>query len=695
MAQITGLCEDSGILWCGTEGGLLAFDPDTDSFLRWTNTDGMHSVNVTAVATDPEGYIWIGFNNGNIQRYDPETDAWLLVEDYEENRITCLAVAGDTLFVGLDIGVSLYLVSRREVKETYRNLGFRSAVGNYITDIPVNDILTTGNSIWVGTDEGLAQSLLDNRNLLDPENWNQYTITEGLANNQITALIQYEEDVYAGSPWGISEWDGHQWQIISSAEAFDLIVHRDRLYVAAYTGVMYRDGEQWVNLGAASSRIHHLVSSSSLLWGGSEQGLFVYSDAVGSWEQYLPDGPASRLISDVAVDQSGAVWCCSRDKGFFGNDGSRWVSYDRDDFPGRSLNDFVSTLVDDDNNKWFGSWGEGVICLTPDSTFQFYNAENGYFAGITEDHDYAVIPDMAVDAYGTLWMLNYRSLTDLPLVTVTADLQWNYYGLSDGLNTSFIRVIAVDLENRKWLGSESNGIYIVDDNGTPLDKTDDRPVERITTDDGLETNQITALAADREGGMWIGTPEGLFYYFFDSISRRYGLPSDNITALVVDGANNVWVGTSAGLCLFTQDSYQCTLFTEENSGLVNNQVNTLALDPESGILYIGTVNGLSSLYTPYSEPRAELSELAVYPNPFIPEEHGSVAIDDLAEDVAVHIFTTSGYLVRSYSQDQVYGRRILWEGTNQEGEPVAGGIYLVVVSKENGESRLGKVALVR
>ena len=187
MFNITHMSGGHSHVWCGTEGGLLAFDPLTDHFSIWTNTEGLASNNVTAIHSDINGRIGIGFDNGHLQLYDPDTFQWILIDDYQGNQVTCFAVTGDTLFVGLDIGVSLYLISRAEVKETYHNLGFRSSEGNYLTDIPVNDVLLSGNEIWVATNEGVAYSWLENRNLLDPTSWVQSTGVQGLPDKSVTS----------------------------------------------------------------------------------------------------------------------------------------------------------------------------------------------------------------------------------------------------------------------------------------------------------------------------------------------------------------------------------------------------------------------------------------------------------------------------------------------------------------------------
>ena len=146
-----------------------------------------------------------------------------------------------------------------------------------------------------------------------------------------------------------------------------------------------------------------------------------------------------------------------------------------------------------------------------DGSFEFYNAANGYLAGIIGHPNYAVVSGMAVDMLGTLWILNYYAVTNEPVISLTSNFVWTYYGVQDGIQSTLLTDIVIDSQNRKWIGSgppSPEGIFILDDRETPSNKNDDPPVEWLTTSDGLESNEITALAAGKDGSVWIGTPMG-------------------------------------------------------------------------------------------------------------------------------------------------------------------------------------------
>ncbi len=78
------------------------------------------------------------------------------------------------------------------------------------------------------------------------------------------------------------------------------------------------------------------------------------------------------------------------------------------------------------------------------------------------------------------------------------------------------------------------------------------PVQHLTTGDGLPQSQVTALARDGRGYLWVGTLGGLARYNGDTFAVfgvREGLPANRIRALMTDSWGRLWVGTGAGLAV--------------------------------------------------------------------------------------------------------------------------------------------------
>jgi ligand-binding sensor domain-containing protein len=106
--------------------------------------------------------------------------------------------------------------------------------------------------------------------------------------------------------------------------------------------------------------------------------------------------------------------------------------------------------------------------------------------------------------------------------------------------------------------------------------------------DGLPHNNVVALLSDQQGGVWVGTWDGLAHLNADStwnVFKEEGsdLPSDRISALLSDEQGGLWVGTFGGLAHLKADG-SWEVFDRNNSGLPSsNRVYVLLSDAQGGI----------------------------------------------------------------------------------------------------------------
>ena len=95
----------------------------------------------------------------------------------------------------------------------------------------------------------------------------------------------------------------------------------------------------------------------------------------------------------------------------------------------------------------------------------------------------------------------------------------------------------------------------------------------------------------------------------------------------------------------------------------------------------------------------DLSQFKVYPNPFRPGGGSSydasgVTFAGLTRDAKAAIFTLAGEKVRELDKDDE-SDAILWDTKNAEGQWVARGVYIYQVTNAGGETRRGRVAIIR
>lgn len=704
--EIRDIIVNHNQLWCATEGGLLIFDMVSHTFETRTNTDGLASINTTSIITDDSGSVWIGMKDGYLQRFDGLKSQCLTVTDYTDYQINNLLIHGDSLFVALDIGISMYLISRREVKETYKHLGVSAEA-----EIPVFDMIIQNNELWAITSQGISHTRLDYPNLLDPQFWEIETESNYTPFEDASAITYFQNTYWVGTTRGIYILsDTGNWEFLPETTDIQAIGFQElqqKLYAMTENEVYRYDGT-WTSVDSNLTDCLSIAAMNDKLFLGTKQGIHIYQDdrLIAS---YVPDGPGGNFFSDLAVDENGVLWCCSSDfkgssgYGFFKYSGELWKVFNKENTPDLNTNLAVCVAVDQKNRKWIGTWGKGVLVLENDTTYTCYRPENGYLSGAKDGEtvypNYAVVKSITVDLNGTVWLINRQAYNGLSLVSIAPEGIWTYYGSEDGINDVYGWDITVDQFNRKWIGSsiiadQANGTYVYNDNWTPEDKTNDNVVQ-LTTTDGLLSRNVQAIAVDEDNTVWLGTDLGLNYFTGNEIKEQYDLTAVNIQTMLVDGANNLWVGTSNGLYYYSNETYQWTSFNISNSDLVNNDVISLALDPVNGYIYIGTIQGLSRLKTPFSAPIELFTDLLIYPNPFVLQEHESVSIENLPNNVSVSIFSSQGYLVYQRFHDKVYGNTFIWDGKDDSGNRVSSGIYLVVVNNQSGEKSIGKMAIIR
>ena len=690
-----------GKIWCATNGGIIAFQEDGSEASTLTNTDGLSFNNVTQLSEDRHGHLWFGMANGMINIFSPETNSLQIVDDFSRNDIRSIVPVGDSIFIGLNIGVSLFLLDRMEVKETYKNLG------SFPIEIPVNCVAVQYPYIWVGTDKGIARADLRQVNLKAPQSWQNFTLKQGLPSNTVQAILARGDVVLASTDLGVVHFENKRWVTANDGLGQTKIVtfywQDGEIFGLARNAVFKLDLKTWTwkRLFASFQKGTDLfIQPDNVFWVGTDgNGIFRYDLNKNEGRQIIPNGPGGNNFKGMAIDAQNNLWVGSASIygwGFAKFDGATWTVFNRAK-NGLPSDNVECVAVDHANNVWLGTWGGGVYVVRPDGTLGFYSARNGRFSGIPTDLNYAVVTDIQVDAAGTVWFLNYYPYNQKVLVGVTPDSQWVYFTSSElGLNSDKVKTLLIDHRGWKWIGTENSGIAVFNDNGTPLDKSDDQQMGTLTTADGLESNSIAAMAEDDFGAIWIGTKEGVDFYLDGQVQPRYGLISTDITCMAIDPRNNKWIGTSAGMSVLDPDGYRWTHYTTDNSPIASNSVQSVAFNRKTGEVFIGTTRGLSRFQTPYIEPKNDLSGLRAYPNPFILDGNGGrVVIDGLARQSSVTIFTESGRKIRNFPKEEVLGARVSWDGRTENGIPVASGIYIVVAATEDGASKATKLAVIR
>ncbi len=693
-------------IWCATNGGVFRYQISTGNYRQFNNTNGLTSVDAQTIEIDSKGQIWVGFADGWINYYDPATDNWKNIMDYydesDPRSIHDLEAVGDSLLVAFNKGISLYDIRNKEVKETYKHLGW-----NLAAEIDVFDIMVFNREIWAATRSGIAMSSFDMANLMAPDSWKNYTTRQGLPTNEVNALVAHNDTIYAGTKSGVAilrnqKWDSLSYEL-SLPDVKKLFSKNGNLYALTYAYVSrwHPDENRWRNVTEWVSDLScFIIADNGDLWvgrnkSGTGKGFAHFSIANQIWEYFTPPGPPSDEFNGLAVDKNGVLWCASAEDGIFKYDGYSWQQFTTAN--GLIDNRITCVTVDSENRKWFGSIGGGLIMIDTDGRIKvFYNE---ILSGSAGAPNFVVVLDVKADRYNNIWLLNTYAANQKVIAVYTPQLDWYFFSVAEGILTDVVRSLDFDGNDRVWVGTQS-GVSVIDYNNTLADKSDDRiEGNNLTTADGLENNDIKDVAVDWDNIVWIATASGVNYWdpkTPDKVYIKYGLLSNSINKIEVDIRNNKWFGTNAGVSILAADSYSWTHYSIDNSPLVNDNVTSFGFDLETGKVFIGTTAGLSVLETPYSRPREDLSQVTAGPNPFFINQGGGFTFLELSDDVAIKFLSENGRVVRQITNEEIAGAYTTWDGRDDRGEFVASGIYIYVIyNKETGLNRVGKVAVIR
>ena len=177
----------------------------------------------------------------------------------------------------------------------------------------------------------------------------------------------------------------------------------------------------------------------------------------------------------------------------------------------------------------------------------------------------------------------------------------------------------------------------------------------------------------------------------------YLLNNIPISAVAIDGGNRKWLGTSGnGIYLISADNMaQLQHFTTDNSPLLSDNIQAIAINNTTGEVFFGTDKGLCSYMSDATAPADEMEKdnVYAYPNPVEPGYTGLITVVGLSFDADVKITTATGYLV---AEGRSNGGMFTWDGRDRDGRRVASGVYNIVTAKSDGsKGTVCKVAVVR
>ncbi len=230
-------------------------------------------------------------------------------------------------------------------------------------------------------------------------------------------------------------------------------------------------------------------------------------------------------VNALVVDPVGRVWVGMEKQGVMVYDGQAWRGYTSAN--GLPSDEIFGLTVDPEGRVWALTW-EGVARFDGDRWSVPYSVHNG-----TLLNNRTI--DMAFDPQGNIW-IGYirRGLSRFN----GREGVWEHYRAGEGtIGGDAVRDILVHPSQE---GAVAGVWFATADGG--VTRYMDGTWTTYTTEDGLPSNTVHALAVDRYGRVWAATQGGTVYYDGDAWQRYTTLPTYSLA-----------FGPPCGDCPFDED----------------------------------------------------------------------------------------------------------------------------------------------
>lgn len=403
---------------------------------------------------------------------------------------------------------------------------------------------------------------------------------------------------------------------------------------------------------------------------------------------------------------------------------NNWNIYEDDVYSKTGINyvDLNSLDIDPtDTSHVFVGARSGLYEFKNGKFIKLYNSENSLITSYNnKSKNYQLICTIKYDQEGNLWMLNSQSPNNQSIIEYTKEGEWvsHHQSVLNNNNNSLGSMECLFQDSRDLLWFVNNH-YALPSFYCYQPSTGNINVYKtfINQDETtLSPTYIRCITEDKNNNLWIGTSIGPIMLESKEITNTnptftqvkvprndgtnladYLLAGTDIVCITIDKANRKWFGTNGNGAYFIDSDNITTLqhFTESNSNLLSDNIESIAIDDKSGEVFFGTDKGLCSYQSSSNAINENMDKDNVwaYPNPVKPDYMGNITITGLSINADIKIVTSNGTLV---NQGKSNGGIYTWDGCDQKGKRVTSGIYMVEIATSDGsKGTICKIAIIR
>ena len=293
----------------------------------------------------------------------------------------------------------------------------------------------------------------------------------------------------------------------------------------------------------------------------------------GVWRNYtVLDGVPGPYVHSIAVETNGVMWFGTLGGVLTRFDGKRFSSYPRADRVGQD-SCMWRICLDASGGVW-STFLDGVSRFDG-SRWTNYTPTNGLPSNWTGGYSWA----LELDKDGNIWVgspngvgaARFDGKRFLPFTT------------KDGLPDNRIRTIRRAPDGCLWFATSGGAA-----------RYDGQRCTVLTRKDGLAANQVGDIVFSPGGDIWFGTANGLSHYdgkSFTNYTAREGLPTPDITCMAQDENGVLWLSHGWGGNGLTRFDGKSFLNFHQDDGLAGDWV--IDIRCQRGAVWLATYGGIS------------------------------------------------------------------------------------------------------
>ncbi len=355
--------------------------------------------------------------------------------------------------------------------------------------------------------------------------------------------------------------------------------------------------------GLAHNTVNKIVRDSrGFLWFCTAEGLSRF-DGYGFTNYGTNDGLPHPTVNDIVETNAGEYWVATN---------AGLVRFDPKGAPTNRVIDasesradvraMFTVVVPEDSDRYARAINvlhegrDGTIwCGTLKGLYRL-DASGGRFTLVPVDIDmpseygeWRLVTDLVEDRYGSIWVATHGGL-----YRRWADGSAARYTKSDGLPDYVLHDLLLDHQGQLWVGSRNAGFFRL-----AFDETHAKPAVlfTLTPHDFKQGEWINQLFETSEGKLWAATARGLLEFIpgggvdgrlYRVYTPENGLSDKDITALAEDTGGNLWLGSGNGAGVMKLARNGFITYGEQDGVLA---VNAIFPDRAGGVCFRGFVLG--------------------------------------------------------------------------------------------------------